>query len=93
MNLKLHLCWLNFHKKKVTANASGKIRGIRTLKKWNYTGENGIEHVGAVRFYSYENLANTNEALNSKPSATKSETRKSSNIQRSSNIVNSIDDF
>lgn len=80
-------------KKKVTANASGKIRGIRTLKKWNYTGENGIEHVGAVRFYSYENLANTNEALNSKPSATKSETRKSSNIQRSSNIVNSIDDF
>ncbi|EAC1609793.1 hypothetical protein EA182_03640 [Campylobacter jejuni] len=78
---------------KIKASASGKIRGIRTLKKWSYTSENGIEHVGAVRFYSYENLANTNEALNSKSNATKNEAKKSSSIQRSSNVVNSMDDF
>ncbi|MEL1171934.1 hypothetical protein AADX45_11120, partial [Campylobacter jejuni] len=78
---------------KIKASASGKIRGIRTLKKWSYTSENGIEHVGTVRFYSYENLANTNEALNSKSNATKNEAKKSSSIQRSSNVVNSMDDF
>lgn len=78
---------------KIKASASGKIRGIRTLKKWSYTSENGIEHVGAVRFYSYENLANTNEALNPKTNTPKNEVKKSSNIQRSSNIINDIDDF
>lgn len=78
---------------KIKANANGKIRGIRTLKKWSYTRENGIEHVGAVRFYSYENLANVNEALKPKTNTQKNEVKKSSNIQRSSNIINDIDDF
>lgn len=78
---------------KIKASASGKIRGIRTLKKWSYTSENGIEHVGAVRFYSYENLANANEALKPKTNTQKNEVKKSSNIQRSSNIINDIDDF
>lgn len=80
---------------KVKASASGKIKGIRTLKRWNYTSENGIEHVGVVRFYSYDNVANINEALksNSNTSVPKTESKKSSNIQRSSNVVNDIDDF
>lgn len=78
---------------KIKASASGKIRGIRTLKKWSYTSENGIEHVGAVRFYSYENLANANEALKPKTNTQKNEVKKSSNIQRNSNIINDIDDF
>lgn len=78
---------------KIKASASGKIRGIRTLKKWSYTSENGIEHVGAVRFYSYENLANVNEVLKPKTNTQKNEVKKSSNIQRSSNIINDIDDF
>ncbi len=46
-----------------------------------------------MRFYSYENLANTNEALNLKSNVTKNEAKKSSSIQRSSNVVNSMDDF
>ncbi|MFQ6342890.1 DUF6844 domain-containing protein [Campylobacter sp. VTCC 70190] len=78
---------------KVKASASGKIRGIRTLKKWSYTSENGIEHVGVVRFYSYVNLANTNEALNSNANTPNQGKKSSSNIQRSSNVVNSMDDF
>ncbi|MBF7043410.1 DUF6844 domain-containing protein [Campylobacter volucris] len=78
---------------KVKANSSGKIKGIRTLKKWSYKSENGIEHVGVVRFYSYDNVANINEALKSNSNTPKAEPKKSSNIQRSSNIVNDIDDF
>lgn len=80
---------------KIKASASGKIKGIGTLKRWNYTSENGIEHVGVVRFYSYDNVANINEALksNSNTSVPKTEPKKSSNIQRSSNVVNDIDDF
>lgn len=80
---------------KIKASASGKIKGIKTLKKWSYKSENGIEHVGVVRFYSYDNVANINEALksNSNTSVPKTESKKSSNIQRSSNVVNDIDDF
>lgn len=80
---------------KVKASASGKIKGIGTLKRWNYTSENGIEHVGVVRFYSYDNVTNINEALksNSNTGVPKTEPKKSSNIQRSSNVVNDIDDF
>lgn len=80
---------------KIKASAGGKIKGIGTLKRWNYTSENGIEHVGVVRFYSYDNVANINEALksNSNTSVPKTEPKKSSNIQRSSNVVNDIDDF
>ncbi|CAM2946106.1 DUF6844 domain-containing protein [Helicobacter burdigaliensis] len=81
---------------KVKTNASGKLRGIRTLKTWDYTGENGVEYVGAIRFYSYENLANTNEALNpsnQKATSSANTPKKSANIQRESNVVNSLDDF
>ena len=81
---------------KVKATTSGKIRGIRTLKTWDYTGENGVEYVGAVRFYSYDNLANTNEALNPKASSANTKTSggaKPANVQRQSNVVNDIDDF
>ncbi|MCW1359838.1 DUF6844 domain-containing protein [Campylobacter sp. US33a] len=78
---------------KVKTSSSGKIRGIRTLKKWNYTSENGVEHVGVVRFYSYDNLANFNETLNQKSNTNKDNNKKSSNIQRSSNVINSMDDF
>ena len=78
--------------KKVKASASGSIKGIRTLKKWSYTSENGIEHVGVVRFYSYANVENTNEALKSN-SQSQIKEKRSSNIQRSSNVVNSVDDF
>ncbi|XMD93814.1 hypothetical protein UPTC5044_0173 [Campylobacter lari] len=71
---------------KVKANSSGKIKGIRTLKKWSYKSENGIEHMGVVRFYSYDNVANINEALKSNSNTPKAEPKKSSNIQRSSNV-------
>ncbi len=77
---------------KIKASASGKIRGISTLKKWSYTSDNGVEHVGVVRFYSYANVANINETLNPKSSKVPIK-KSSSNIQRSSNVVNDIDDF
>ncbi|MCR6591703.1 Putative periplasmic protein [Campylobacter insulaenigrae] len=83
-------------KTQIKASASGKLRGIRTLKTWNYTGENGVEFVGAVRYYSYDNLKNTNEALNSNQNqeGKNQQTPKNpANIQRKSNVVNDIDDF
>lgn len=77
--------------KTIKTTAKGKIRGIRTIKKWEYTDENGIEHVGVVRAYSYNNVKNINESLN--PKKKSADPKPSVKIQSKSNIVNSIDDF
>ncbi|MEB2822197.1 DUF6844 domain-containing protein [Campylobacter upsaliensis] len=78
----------------VKTKSSGKIRGIRTLKRWSFTAENGVEHTGVVRAYSFANLKNTNEMLQQKPNSQNTNSKSSGEkVQRSSNIVNSIDDF
>ena len=78
----------------VKTKSSGKIRGIRTLKRWSFTAENGVEHTGVVRVYSFANLKNTNEMLQQKPNSQNTNSKSSGEkVQRSSNIVNSIDDF
>lgn len=47
----------------ISTKASGQIRGITTLKRWNVTDENGIEHVGVVRAYSYDTYLAASAAI------------------------------
>lgn len=69
------------------------LRGIRKLKDWSYTDENGITYVGVVRFYSYDNVANANEAVK-KPTANQPAKKTPAKaINRESSSVNSLDDF
>ncbi|MCR8696915.1 MULTISPECIES: DUF6844 domain-containing protein [Campylobacter] len=79
----------------IKTNASGNIRGIRTLKKWDYTDENGVEYVGVVRYYSYANYLNVTNAVSDKKNstATSTSTQPAKATQRSSKVVNTIDDF
>ncbi len=79
---------------KIKANSSGKLRGIRTAKTWDYTSDNGVEHVGVVRYYSFKNYQNTTEAIKgSKPTSSKIQTQTGKSVTRSSQRVNTIDDF
>ena len=79
----------------IKSNSSGQLRGIRTLKNWSVTSDNGVEHIGVVRFYSYENYENTSKALEpTKLYDTKTNNANSSSkTQRKSNVVNDLDDF
>ncbi|MCR8679704.1 MULTISPECIES: DUF6844 domain-containing protein [Campylobacter] len=79
----------------IKTNASGNIRGIRTLKRWDYTDENGVEYVGVVRYYSYANYLNVTNAVSDKKNstATSTSTQPAKATQRSSKVVNTIDDF
>lgn len=78
----------------IKIKSSGKLRGIRTLKRWTYEDENGVVFVGAVRAYSYANYLNTTQAITPKDSSTTSTSQKSTTkVQRSSNMVNDLDDF
>lgn len=82
--------------KTIQTRASGKIRGIQTLKRWDYTDENGVEYVGVVRYYSYANYLNVTNAISNKsntpvPAASSSAPAKAT--QRSSKVVNTVDDF
>ncbi len=79
----------------IKTNASGNIRGIRTLKRWDYTDENGVEYVGVVRYYSYANYLNVTNAVSYKKNstATSTSTQPAKATQRSSKVVNTIDDF
>ncbi|WP_169973144.1 MULTISPECIES: DUF6844 domain-containing protein [unclassified Campylobacter] len=76
----------------IKSKASGNLRGIRTLKRWSYKDENGIQRVGVVRVYSYSNYENATKSIapigqnSKKSSSSKKETRESK-------TVNSIDDF
>ena len=81
--------------KTIQAKASGQIRGIQTLKRWDYTDENGAEYVGVVRYYSYANYLNTTNAISDKKSssATSNSATPAKATQRSSKVVNTIDDF
>ncbi|ARR01332.1 DUF6844 domain-containing protein [Campylobacter porcelli] len=79
----------------IQTKSSGNIRGIRTLKRWDYTDENGVEYVGVVRYYSYANYLNVTNAVSDKKNstATSTSTQLAKATQRSSKVVNTIDDF
>ncbi len=79
----------------IKANSSGKLRGIRTAKTWDYTAENGVEHVGVVRYYSFKNYQNTTDAVKGSSAKTQSASSEaqSKTVNRTSKRVNSVDDF
>lgn len=81
----------------IKAHSTMSLKGIRTLKRWVATDENGVEHVGVVRFYSYENVKNTDEFINSAKKAEKnsqnSPKNESKDASRTSKMVNNIEDF
>lgn len=83
--------------KTMSTSTKGNIRGIRTVKRWSYTDENGQEYVGAVRVYSYTNYVNTTQAVSPIKQQQNTNTntiKKSSSIgDRKSQMVNSLDDF
>lgn len=84
---------------KIIARASGDLRGIRPVKRWKATDENGVKYVGVVKVYSYANYLNTTEAINnSKNKANATTTSTTANkpevaIKRKSASVNTVDDF
>lgn len=86
--------------KEVIARSSLQLKGIRTLKTWSAKDSNGIEYVGAVRMYSYDNVANTNEILKTSQDAAQgrvvekpSAARNSNDVSKKSHIVNDMNDF
>lgn len=86
---------INKFTQNMKANASVQNLGIRTLKSWDYTDENGHEYVGVVRFYSYLNAKIPNNKVNNGSNARVSSpaTKETKQVQRNSKVVNSLDDF
>lgn len=82
----------------IRANSSVQLKGIKTLKNWSVADKNGIEHVGAVRFYSYNNIKNTDDILKIKDKEKSSTTptkkaKTETNISNKSRVVNDLNDF
>lgn len=77
----------------VRAKASGKLRGITTLTDWEATDTHGINHVGVVRVWNYDNVEAVNNMLKPKnSSSTTSKTVKSTKTYESK-PVNDMNDF
>lgn len=83
--------------KEVSARSSMQLRGLRTLKRWTARDENGVEYVGVVRFYTHENVENTNKMIApptaSKASAVPAAAKSTQDVTRKSRVVNDLDDF
>lgn len=77
----------------IKSSSNMNLRGIRTLKRWSASDENGIEHVGVVRFYSYENLKDTNDFINTTNNAAKKSQNSVRDVSKKSKMINDIDDF
>ena len=81
--------------KEIRARANGKIRGITTFTDWEATDSYGINHVGVVRVWNYDNVEAVNNMLKvkkNKPSQSKTKTTQSTKTYESK-PVNSLNDF
>jgi hypothetical protein len=82
--------------KEITARTDMNLRGLRTLKRWSARDANGVQYVGVVRFYSHDNVENTNKMIapaNTQDAKSQAASKTGQNVTRKSRIVNDMDDF
>lgn len=82
--------------KEVFARSDMNLRGLRTLKRWSAKDDNGVQYVGVVRFYSHDNVLNTNRMVDPvKPAAGKPAASQgpAKSVSTKSRVVNDMDDF
>lgn len=77
----------------VRAKANGNIRGITTLTDWETTDEFGINHVGIVRVWNYDNVEAVNNMLKAKKTNSTKRTTVNSTKTYESKPVNDVNDF
>lgn len=82
--------------KEVFAQSDMNLRGLRTLKNWSAKDDNGVQYVGVVRFYSHDNVLNSNRMVEpvkpatAKPAASQGPAK---SVSTKSRVVNDMDDF
>lgn len=76
----------------IKLHSSSRLRGIRSVKSWEFEDKNGLLHVGVMRFYKYSNVEDTKKMLNAK-SHTRPTSKKAKKATGASKVVNDIDDF
>lgn len=83
--------------KDVTARTDMNLRGLRTLKRWSAKDANGVNYVGVVRFYTHDNVQNTERIVApikpAKQEAKQQSNKPSQDVSRKSRVVNDMDDF
>ena len=83
--------------KKLQRSSKFKLRGTSQITTWEATDKNGILHVGSVVSWSYSQLENANNIVNSvkkKPKQAQKQTKRTQKkVSRVSRVVNSMDDF
>lgn len=80
----------------ITARSKMTLRGLGTLKNWSAKDANGVEYVGAVRYYSHDNVLNVNKMIEpAKTQRNKAQpaAKSSQSVTRKSRMVNDLDDF
>lgn len=87
---------INIINEDITARSKMTLRGLGTLKRWTAKDANGVAYVGAVRYYSHDNVLNANkmiEPTSTQRSKTQAAPKASQNVTRKSRVVNDMDDF
>lgn len=79
--------------KQIKASSHGTIKGNKTLKTWETKDENGINYIGVVRYYTYENVAAIDNLLNKKVEKKIKKPKQAKPVERVSKRINDIDDF
>ena len=85
--------------KEMTSRSDMNLRGLRTLKRWSAKDANGVAYVGVVRFYSHENVENTNQMVaptqnqGAKVQAAPAVQKSTQTMNRKSRVLNDMDDF
>lgn len=79
--------------KQIKASSHGTIKGNKTLKTWEAKDENGINYIGVVRYYTYENVAAIDNLLNKKVEKKIKKPKQTKPVERVSKRINDIDDF
>ena len=80
---------INITNKEARANASMRLQGVSTVKKWKFTLPSGQKLVGAVRVWRYSTLENVKKFKE----GYKKHTKQFKEDFGESNIVNDINDF
>jgi len=82
--------------KKLQRSSKFKLRGTSQITTWEAKDENGILHVGSVVAWTYAQLENANQIVQtqkSKKKVDKKKKRVAKNISKESTVVNTMDDF
>ena len=76
---------------KLRSQASAKLAGIRTLKRWSHKTANGIEIIGEVRAWTIDSLEASKKIKNWKPSSRRSSTNTSRRSDNATGVSQGAD--